>query len=56
MDEIEYYIKHFQPYDKAGSYGIQEWIGQIGITGIEGSYYTVLGLPVHLLYKNLLQF
>lgn len=55
-DEIEYYVSTYKPFDKAGAYGIQEWIGQIGITGIEGSYYTVLGLPIHLLYKNLLQF
>lgn len=52
-DEIEYYVDHFKPYDKAGAYGIQEWIGLIGITKIEGSYFNVVGLPVHLLYKTL---
>nr|WP_321244636.1 Maf family nucleotide pyrophosphatase [uncultured Psychroserpens sp.] len=48
-NEIDYYIKNFKPYDKAGAYGIQEWIGQIGITNIEGSYTNVVGLPTHLL-------
>ena len=52
-NEIDYYIKNFKPYDKAGAYGIQEWIGQIGITNIEGSYTNVVGLPTHLLYKTL---
>ncbi|WP_047545631.1 Maf-like protein [Psychroserpens sp. Hel_I_66] len=51
--EINYYIDHFKPFDKAGAYGIQEWIGQIGITNIEGSYTNVVGLPTHLLYKTL---
>jgi septum formation protein len=51
--EIEYYIKTFKPFDKAGAYGIQEWIGQIGITRIEGSYTNVVGLPTHLIYKTL---
>ncbi len=51
--EIEYYIKTFKPFDKAGAYGIQEWIGQIGITHIEGSYTNVVGLPTQLLYKTL---
>lgn len=54
LDEIEYYIDHFKPYDKAGGYGIQEWIGKIGITAIQGSFYTVMGLPVHLLYDGLI--
>ncbi|WP_092169753.1 Maf family nucleotide pyrophosphatase [Cyclobacterium xiamenense] len=49
--EINYYIKTFQPFDKAGAYGIQEWIGLIGITAIQGSYYTVMGLPVHRVYQ-----
>ena len=53
-NEIEFYIEHFQPFDKAGAYGIQEWIGKIGITSIRGSFYTVMGLPVHLLYDALL--
>jgi len=52
-EEINYYIKHFQPFDKAGAYGIQEWIGSIGITKIEGSYNNVVGLPTHLLYETL---
>ena len=54
--EIEFYIEHFRPFDKAGAYGIQEWIGYIGITGIEGSFYTIMGLPVHLIYEHLLKF
>lgn len=54
-EEIEYYVDNFQPFDKAGAYGIQEWIGKIGITSIQGSFYTVMGLPVHLLYENLIQ-
>ncbi|GGD07413.1 Maf-like protein [Hyunsoonleella pacifica] len=51
--EIEYYITHYKPFDKAGAYGIQDWIGQIGVTNIEGSYFNVMGLPVHLVYKTL---
>jgi len=52
-DEIEYYINTFKPYDKAGAYGIQEWIGKIGITHMEGSYFNVMGLPTHLVYSTL---
>ncbi|TYA78425.1 Maf-like protein [Seonamhaeicola marinus] len=52
-DEIWYYIKTCKPFDKAGAYGIQEWIGEIGVTKIEGSYFNVMGLPVHLVYKTL---
>lgn len=52
-EEIEYYIKTCKPFDKAGSYGIQEWIGQIGISKIEGSYFNVVGLPTHLVYGSL---
>jgi septum formation protein len=52
-EEIKYYIKTFKPFDKAGAYGIQEWIGQIGVTKIEGSYFNVMGLPVHLVYQVL---
>lgn len=54
-DEIEYYLDTYQPYDKAGSYGIQEWIGLIAIEKIEGSYANVVGLPTHRLYKELMQ-
>lgn len=52
-NEISYYIEHFAPFDKAGAYGIQEWIGYIGITGIQGSYHNVMGLPVHKVYEAL---
>jgi septum formation protein len=51
--EINYYINTFKPFDKAGAYGIQEWIGKIGITHIDGSYFNVMGLPTHLVYKTL---
>lgn len=53
---IEYYVDTFHPLDKAGAYGIQEWIGAVGIRGIHGSYYNVMGLPVHRLYNELLRF
>lgn len=53
--EIAYYIAKCRPFDKAGAYGIQEWIGYIAIEKIEGSFYTVMGLPVHLVYKELSQ-
>lgn len=53
-DEINHYIKTSKPFDKAGAYGIQEWIGHIGVTKIEGSYFNVVGLPVHLVYQTLL--
>jgi septum formation protein len=53
-DEIQYYINNYKPFDKAGAYGIQEWIGFIGIEKIEGSYFNVVGLPVHKLYKELM--
>ncbi|MGI9550540.1 MAG: Maf-like protein [Aurantibacter sp.] len=52
--EIDYYINHFKPFDKAGAYGIQEWIGHIGIEEIQGSYTNVVGLPTHLVYKKLM--
>ena len=52
-EEILYYINTYKPFDKAGAYGIQEWIGQIGVTKLEGSYFNVMGLPVHLVYKTL---
>lgn len=55
-NEIYYYIDNFKPFDKAGAYGIQEWIGYIGIGKIEGSYFTIMGFPVHLVYQELLKF
>lgn len=54
-EEITYYLNTCNPYDKAGSYGIQEWIGYIGIHKIEGSYFNVMGLPTHLVYKTLME-
>lgn len=54
--EIDYYIEKCQPFDKAGAYGVQEWIGMVGIERIEGSYYTIMGLPVHLVYTELSKF
>lgn len=54
-EEISFYINNYQPYDKAGAYGIQEWIGKIGISNIEGSYFNVVGLPTHKLYKELMK-
>ena len=54
--EIYFYIDTFKPFDKAGAYGIQEWIGYIGIDRIEGSYFTIMGFPVHLVYKHLQEF
>ena len=52
--EINYYIENYKPFDKAGAYGIQEWIGFIAIENLEGSYFNVVGLPVHKLYKELM--
>ncbi|MBO5263462.1 MAG: septum formation protein Maf [Bacteroidaceae bacterium] len=54
-EEIDYYIEKYRPMDKAGSYGVQEWIGYIGISGIDGSYFNVMGLPVQRLYNELKQ-
>lgn len=54
--EISYYVEKYKPFDKAGAYGIQEWIGHIGITKIEGSYFNIMGLPVHLVYSMLSSF
>lgn len=51
--DIDFYLDHYQPFDKAGAYGVQEWIGMIGIRRIEGSYYNVMGLPIDLLYHEL---
>jgi len=53
-EEINYYIENYKPFDKAGAYGIQEWIGAIGISKIEGNYNTVVGLPVNVVYRELL--
>lgn len=55
-EEIDYYIEHCKPYDKAGAYGIQEWIGYVGISGLEGSFYNVMGLPTRRLYQCLKAF
>ena len=55
-NEIYYYIDNFKPFDKAGAYGIQEWIGYIGIDKIEGSYFTIMGFPVHIVYQELNKF
>lgn len=52
-EDANYYIENFQPYDKAGSYGIQEWIGCVAVDSIKGSFYNVMGLPIHQLYKEL---
>ena len=52
-EEITYYVEKYKPLDKAGAYGIQEWIGYIGITGIRGSYYNVMGLPVQRIYEEI---
>lgn len=52
-EEIDYYVAKYRPMDKAGAYGIQEWIGYIGISGIRGDYYNVMGLPLHALYTRL---
>ena len=56
LKEIEYYLNNYKPFDKAGSYGIQEWIGLVAIEKIEGSYANVVGLPTHKLYKELMNF
>jgi len=55
-EEINYYVKKFKPFDKAGGYGIQEWIGYVGIERIDGSYFNVMGLPTKELYEELLKF
>ena len=54
-DEIDYYIAHYRPFDKAGAYGIQEWIGYVGVTSIHGSYYNVMGLPVQRIYQEIME-
>jgi septum formation protein len=55
-EEIEYYVDTCKPYDKAGAYGIQEWLGYAACTGIEGSFYNVMGFPVHKVYDELIKF
>ena len=55
-EEIDYYVQHYKPFDKAGAYGIQEWIGHIGVTGLQGSYFNVMGLPVQRIYEALRKF
>lgn len=55
-EEIQHYITHYRPFDKAGAYGIQEWIGMVGISGIRGDYYNVMGLPLAGLYRELKSF
>ncbi len=55
-EETDYYISEYRPFDKAGAYGIQEWIGYVGVTGLEGSYFNVMGLPVRRIYSELLDF
>lgn len=55
-DEMEYYVNNYKPFDKAGSYGVQEWIGYIGVNYVEGSYFNVMGLPTQKLYQMLKQF
>ena len=56
IDEIKYYVANYKPFDKAGAYGIQEWIGHVAIEKIEGSYFNVVGLPTHRLYQELMAF
>lgn len=56
LDEIKYYIQRYEPYDKAGAYGIQEWIGYIGVEKINGSFYNVMGLPIQKVYTELNNF
>lgn len=55
-EEIDYYVSHYKPFDKAGAYGIQEWLGYIGVTALQGSYFNVMGLPVQRIYEALRQF
>jgi septum formation protein len=55
-EEINYYIDNFSPYDKAGGYGVQDWIGYIGVEKIEGSFYNVMGFPIHKFYQEMLKF
>ena len=52
-EEIDYYVENYRPFDKAGAYGIQEWIGYVGVTNLSGSYFNVMGLPVQRIYSEL---
>ena len=56
MSDIEYYVDNYRPFDKAGAYGIQEWIGAAAVEKISGSYYNVVGLPLHALFERLKEF
>ncbi len=56
INEIHHYVDVFKPFDKAGAYGVQEWIGYVAVERMEGSFYNVMGLPVHQLYTELKQF
>ncbi|GHV47448.1 Maf-like protein [Bacteroidia bacterium] len=56
IEDIEYYVDNYHPYDKAGAYGIQEWIGYVAVESIEGSFYNVMGLPIQRVYKELAKF
>lgn len=56
IDEIDYYLSKYEPLDKAGSYGVQEWIGYVAVEHLEGSYFNVMGLPIHKLYEVLKEF
>ncbi len=56
QEEIEFYVDNYKPYDKAGAYGAQDWIGLVAIEKINGSYFTVMGMPIHLVYKHLKNF
>ncbi|MFY0672009.1 MAG: septum formation protein Maf [Bacteroidia bacterium] len=55
-DELEYYVSNYKPFDKAGAYGVQEWAGMVGVNYIRGSFYTVMGLPIHRVYKEIKEF
>lgn len=54
-EELQHYIEYYKPYDKAGSYGVQEWLGMVGVEYIRGSFYNVMGLPIHRLYQVLMR-
>lgn len=56
MEEIDYYVDRYKPYDKAGAYGVQEWIGYVGVERVDGSYFNVMGLPIHSLHSQLISF